>query len=326
MYLRKTLILTLAAFCAAGAAETETEKTPAPAATEVNAVLASVDGEPICLGDILPVTRSAEAQVFATRSGQERYDAVREIRRTAVEDMVSRKLIMGAFRRAPFEVAEDEVDRRLDAFAEEMGCRSRRDFSAKLRSQGNTIEKMREAVRDQFIYELAVYRRLRVVDSVTPREVHEYFEAHRADFSTPAKLQLAMIQLDDKDSGFVKKLAEVDSKLAVDPDAFAEVAASYSTGPGAEQGGVLGEIEEKRLRPEFAAAMPGMEIGRVYGPVKTADGTVYLKILSRTAAADTGEREAAEIVRRKIEIERRAAALRDYVKELKSQAVIRYFF
>ena len=61
---------------------------------QINSVLASVNGEPVSLEDILPATRQQEYQAYAAYSGDRLYEAIRSIRRKAVDDLINRKLLI----------------------------------------------------------------------------------------------------------------------------------------------------------------------------------------------------------------------------------------
>lgn len=69
---------------------------------EVNSVLASVNGEPISLWDVLPATRQQEYQAYAAYSGDRLYEAIRQIRRKTVDDLIDRKLLIADYRDQAF--------------------------------------------------------------------------------------------------------------------------------------------------------------------------------------------------------------------------------
>ena len=61
---------------------------------ELNSILASVNGSPVSLQDILPMTRAEEYRAFSTRSGDSLKKRILEIRREAVDELIDRKLIL----------------------------------------------------------------------------------------------------------------------------------------------------------------------------------------------------------------------------------------
>ncbi|MBS1453739.1 MAG: hypothetical protein HP002_10195 [Lentisphaeria bacterium] len=293
---------------------------------QVNAILASVNGVPISLMDILNTTRNSEYQAYAVFSGKRLEEEIRKIRLKAVNDRIDKLLVLEEFRENPFPIPNQAVEEELDNIAERMGVRSRSEFTRRLRQSGTTIEDLRKEVEEYIILQMMIFDRIRVESNITPREVHEYFLAHRDEFVKPEKIELAMIMLRPSDPELEEKSRMIAEKLSASPDAFAELAKKYSIGPDAENGGNLGEIERKRLRSEFAAAMPEFEVGKVYGPIRTADGVSFLRILAHTPEVRGDFRTLSPEIRRRIDLKQREEIREAYLSGLRSKAIIRYFF
>lgn len=297
-----------------------------PDGTMVNSVLASVNGEPISLNDILPMTRQKEYQAYAAYSGDRLYEAIREIRRQAAEELIDRKVLLAAYQDDPFELSDLDVESEIDNTAERMGYRSRGDFIRYAREAGTSIEEIRKDIEEHLIVQIMIYRRVHVETNITPRDVYEYYKAHTEEFVTPEKLELAMILLAPDRSDLDKVSAEITAALAENPDRFAEFAARYSAGPAANTGGSLGEIERKRLRPEFAAVMPTPEVGKIYGPIQTVDGVSFLRVLAHHPEKRSDFAELGPQIRSRLEQEEFDKIRRSYIDGLRKKAVIRLFF
>ena len=293
---------------------------------QVNSILASVNGEPVSLVDILGATRNDEFQAYAIYSGERLEQEIRKIRMKAVDDRIDRILVLEDYRKKPFELPAKDVEEELDAVAERMGVRSRSEFTRKLRESGTTIDKLRKEIEEYIIVQTMIYDRIRIETNITPREVYEYFQANREKFVSPEKIELAMIMLDLKDPDLERKIKTISEKLADSPESFAELAQTYSIGPDPGNSGNLGEIERRRLRTEFAAAMDSFEAGRVYGPIRTADGVSFLRILSHTPEKRGEFRELSAEIRAEMEESRREEVRKSYLDRLRAKAIIRYFF
>ncbi|MBS1368533.1 MAG: hypothetical protein HPZ91_01140 [Lentisphaeria bacterium] len=293
---------------------------------QINSILASVNGEPISLVDILASTRNSEYQAFAIYSGKRLEEEVRKIRLKAVNDRIDKILVLEAYKEKPFDIPNQSIEEELDSIAERMGVRSRNEFVRKLREAGTSIEEVRKDIEEYIIVQMMIYDRVRIENNITPREVYEYYQAHRNEFISPEKVELAMIMLDLKDPELEAKIRTVSDALAASPDSFAGLAKRYSVGPDPQEGGNLGEIERRRLRAEFAAAMPELEAGKVYGPVRTADGVSFLRILSYTPEMKGEFRKLSAEIRRRIDVERREKIRDAYLSRLREKAIIRYFF
>lgn len=309
---------------AAAAAEPEA-KNPPP---EMDSILASVNGVPVSLVDILGTTRDSEYRACAVFSGRRLEEEIRSIRRKAVDEKIDKLLVLEEYRKQenPPPIPVQAIEEELDKIAERMGVRSRSEFVRKLRNSGTDIDKLRKEIEEYIIYHMMVYDRIRIESNITPKEVYEYYQAHKKEFVRPETIELAMIMLKLDDPKLEERSAAIAKELASSPDAFAELARKYSSGPDSESGGNLGKIERKRLRAEFAAAMPVLEAGRVYGPVRTAEGVSFLRILAHTPEEKGDFRSLSPEIRRKIDQEQRETIRKAYMDKLRAQAIVRYFF
>ena len=293
---------------------------------EVNSVLASVNGEPISLWDVLPATRQQEYQAYAAYSGDRLYEVIRQIRRKTVDDLIDRKLLIADYRDKPFEISNQEIEAELDNIAERMGYRARSEFIREAREAGSSLEKIRKNVEESLIVQLMIFRRIHVAENVTPKEIYEYYKAHSEEFVKPETIELGLLLLSPDRKDLEAVTAEISKKLAADPENFAALARQYSSGPDAENGGNLGLIERRRLRPEFAAAIPSPEKGKVCGPIRTGDGVSFLKVLNHNPAERREFRKLTPEIRRRIEQDKREKIREEDVKQLRQNAIIRYFF
>ena len=319
-----TAILVPVLSLAVAAAEPEAKN----AQPEMDSILASVNGVPVSLVDILGTTRDSEYRACAVFSGKRLEEEIRNIRRKAVDDRIDKLLVLEEYRKQenPPPIPAQAIEEELDKIAERMGVRSRSEFIRKLRESGTDIDKLRKEIEEYIILHMMIYDRIRIESNITPKEVYEYYQAHKEEFVRPETIKLAMIMLKLNDPKLEEKSAAIAEKLAASPDAFAELARTHSAGPDAENGGNLGEIERKRLRAEFAAAMPELEPGRVYGPVRTAEGVSFLRILAHTPEVKGDFRTLSPEIRQKIDREQREKIRKAYTDKLRAQAIIRYFF
>ncbi len=316
----------LSLWCCGAVAEEAPKSAFVPPTQEVNAILASVNGRPISLADLLPVTRQEEYQAYAAYSGERLYEVIRDLRRKAVENEIDRQLILEDYRRQTFTIPTQEIQAEVDRLGERMGARSREEFEKQALAAGSSIDKIWKEVEEYLIVQVMIHRRCQAEVSVTPREIHQYFAKHPEEFTRPDSIDLAMILLPADSEKQEENAAKIETTLKESPERFAELARQYSAGPGAEAGGSLGTIEVKRLRPEFAAAMPSPpEAGKVYGPIRTAEGISFLRVTAYHAEEKPEFRKSAAAIRTKLEAAAREETRLKYVEELRKEAVIRLF-
>ena len=306
---------------------------PAPAAPAIaktedrlNAVLATVNGEPISLGDVLQLTQAREFQAAAAFTGETLAKAVYALRLEAVDELIDNKLILADYESRSFEIPPKDVESAIDEAADRMGCRSRSELVRKLRENGSSIDEFRKRVREQLIIHIMLHREYSSVNFITPADLRRYYQEHEADFARPETIELAMLQLGGEAGSRAELRREISARLAADPDAFATLVANYSTGPGKGDGGKLGGIERKRLRSEFSEAVGEKpEVGRIYGPIDTTDGVFWLKVLAYRPAEHIPFEKSSVEIRRRLEAQLRRESREKYCARLRKGAIVRYF-
>ncbi len=307
---------------AAAPADTGIVRTP----DRLNAVLATVNGEPISLGDVLPLTQAREYQAAAAYSGEMLTKAVYKLRLEAVDELIDSKLILADYNGKKFEISARDIEAAVDEASTRMGCRSRSELARRLRESGSSIDELRKKLREQLIVHLMLQREYHVSNFITPADMYRYYQEHEAEFSRPESIELAMLQLPADSPDAERTIGEISQRLAADPGAFADLVRRYSSGPGRGDGGKLGMIERKRLRPEFAAALGDAPVpGSIRGPLSTSDGIFWLKVLAYHPAEKVSFGSSGAEIRRRMEAELRRDCRARYCARLRKGAIVRYF-
>ena len=302
----------------------ETEPTAAVPA-EMDSIVASVNGDPISLSDILPESRTEEMGLYAAYSGEELFKAVQAVRRKILEEQINRKLIVADYEKDPFDIPAQYLESAMDMMAVGSGIRTRSEFARHLRAAGLDITRLRLQVRERLIVQAMLARRRQVAIHVTPQEVFQYFEKNKETFSRPEQWELGMILIGREAPGREDTLKRLETELRETPDHFAELAEKHSSGPNAANGGSLGLLEKKRLRPEFAAALKEAVPGQVVGPVTTGEGDYFLRLIRIVPAQEADFLKLEPEIREKLEEAERQKAVQSYCDRLRAEAVIRIY-
>lgn len=293
----------------------------------VDSILASVNGEPISLTDVLYESRQEEARMYLAYSGKEIYQAIKDFRKKILEDIINRKLIIADYKLKPFTIPPQYTESMLDELAINFGCSSRNELELKAKQSGTNLAELRQKAEDKIILQVMVNNYFYTHVNLTPKDIYDYYEKHKTDFSTPEKikLQLLMLRKDKKD--FAKISREVVNELkSHSKKAFMAMVKLYSDGPAAQNGGDLGWIESTRVRPEFAAALKTIKVGNIYGPIPAEEGVYFLRVDGITPATISAFETISPELKADIENKMKAVALKEYLKQLHEKAIIRYYF
>lgn len=294
-----------------------------PARTEMDSILASVNGEAISLADVLPLTAQREFQLSAGYSGKLLEKEIQELRRRAVDQLIERKLLQLEYAKQSFRISNRDIEIELDRIAENMGCRSREDWLRRLRKDGTTLEQVRQEVEKNMMVQVMIQRQLMIVGSPTPREMYEFFKANENRYAQAEKIGLSMLRLEADRPTLKKDMQDIAAVLAAGDADFAALVKKYAPQNG---DGYLGEIERELLRPEFAAAVKNAAAGKVVGPLQVDDGVVWLKVMMIQAAVDADFAAVEQRIRVDMEKARRERILQEYFQKLRAQAVVEYYF
>jgi len=247
------------------------------AATVVNKVLATVDGEPITLHDLKQfVARNIRGKQL---SGQLDETQV-------LEALITEKLVQREASAKGVVVRDEDVDRYMETIKERNKIDDQQLAQA-LANQGLTMDAYRAQIREDIQRQQLIGREIRGKVSVTPEEVQRYYEAHRDEYSTPERVQVAHIffRVDPPTSGdaaaaAMAKATMVHEQLEKGAD-FADLARQYSEDGSGKDGGSLGWFKQGELLEDIDKPARGLEVGQYSKPVRTGAGVHIIKVEAR---------------------------------------------
>lgn len=312
------LLMLLSGSAVWGNAEIKTESP----ATEMNSILASVNGEAISLQDVLLLCRNQEFQAYAAFEGKRLEEEIRSIRKKTVDEIIDRKLIIADYYKQPHRIQNSFIEQELDQSAFRMGCRSRNEMYRKLTATGIDFNKFRKDLEERMIYFYMLQRQGAIAGEATPQEIYEYFESHRKELSGVETYELAMLKIENSRKDFKVAVAEA-AILATQPQRFNELVQRYTKD---SRDGRIGAIEPGKLRIEFASALKVPVPGKVYGPIELDDGVAWLKLLKHNKAVNASFAKVQKQIKQTIENDRRKKAIDIYTKTLRRDAILEYFF
>ncbi len=299
-----------------------------PDGPQVDSILASVNGEPVSLLDVIYESSFSESRLYAVYSSKEIFNEIQKLRKKILDDIIDRKLILLEYNATkPFTIPRQYVENLIDELAMNFGCSNRSELVEKAKDAGTSIEELREKARTRVITQVMISNYIYTVVNLTPQEIYDYYQKNVKEFSSDpqVRLQLLLIGKQHKDQKRIKEeLTEAFKKA--DKNIFTGMVRLYSSGPGAMRGGDLGWIECSGLRSEFAKEIKGKKAGTIIGPIETDEGTYFIRINDRKKATKTEFSKMLPQIKEKIEAKRREKAYKAYIVKLRQKSIIRYFF
>ena len=250
---------------------------------------------------------------------------IAEVQREAVRRLVERQLILQDFKDLKINIPESIIDDNVQTeIKQRYGDRA--TLARSLQQQGVTFETFRRDIREQFIEAVMRSRSVPRDILISPGRIERYYREHEEQFRIADQVQLRMIVL-DKTRNPVDALAlgrEILAKLD-DGASFAEMAAVYSDGSQAREGGSWGWVERKVLREDLAEIAFKMPAGKRSDLIDKAEA-VYIMLVEevRTSHMRPLPDVRSEIERTLVTTER-ARLQKEWLERLAKKSFVRYF-
>ncbi len=296
--------------------------------SRIDSVLASVNGEPITLLDVMLESGRDESRLAAMFSGERLYDETAKVRRKIVDEIVVRKLVYNEYKAKPFEIKKQHIEDMVDSIAQTMGDGTRAGLERKLKSYGSTIWEIREKALEKIAVDVLIMEHCERRVFVTPRQIYEHYRNNPGEWTRPAELTLQLLLI-RKDTGkdvaaIVKNLSEM--LKDADEHTFTRIAKENTEGPNASQGGLIGSIERAKLRQEFRDILKNAEKGLIAGPVETSEGFYFIRVVDVKDELKQPFKDVADKIRRELVQKESEKNREQYREQLLKEAIVRYYF
>ena len=295
---------------------------------QMDSILASVNGIPIVLSDIVFESERDESILAAALNQDKAKEIIVEMRKKLIDDIINRKLILEEYENSSFRIPEEYINSAIDDIAKSTNYLSRKKFYQLLRQSGIDLHEFREKIREKVIVEYLVGKRLYNHVTISPKNIYEYYQTNKLqEFTLPDKIELSMIFLDKNNADYTEKLAQITEKLKSDPNNFPYLAAEFSDHEMSQKNnGVLGLFAEKEIREEFSTFVAKKELGIVSEPITAEEGTYFLLLNRIEKGREIPLREVEQDLRRKLETMERSRIFAEYIERLRKNAIIEYYF
>ena len=279
-----TPLLALALLCCPVRGQTESLRI-------IDAVVASVDGQPITLQELGRSLQPPRTLTMADASNSA--DA-----RAALDRLILERLILAEGESKKMQVSDAEVDSYINEVAKRNNL-SRPDFETALQKEGVQLGKYKQDIKLEILKSRLASTFVRGNVNVSDEEIEKYLEEHVGRSKTSNQIQLRQIQVSASGRSMeeAKEIAEAAKKELDGGADFAEVAKKYSDSPDKADGGLLGVVEEKDLSPEIFDIVFPLKEGEVSKVAETGDSYRIFRMEKRFGAGEARDERLVEEVR-----------------------------
>lgn len=262
---------------AAGAHAQATKPAPAPVATDLKQVLATVNGEAITKGDVLDFI----ARYQVPLGDAERHE---EIYKTCIDTLINMKLVSQFIARQRIPVEDERVDADVKSLQEELK-KDGQDLASALLQNGKTMDDLRKELANR-------QRWIKYVQAkATDAELKKYVDQHK-DVFNGVRVRASHILLVVKPNATPaekeqvrQRLLQIKKDILAKKMTFAEAANKFSEDEGRAKGdgGDIGYFERRSgIIEEFADAAFRLKKDAISDPVETVVGYHLILVTDRT--------------------------------------------
>jgi parvulin-like peptidyl-prolyl isomerase len=269
---------------------------PKSQSVEIDGYAAKVNDRVITQGEVREAMAPVLPEIYRAYQGAQLEEELEKAFAKALEELVERALIMEAFGvrggQIPDQYVNDEIKRMInDRFKGDKAL-----FEQVLAEQKKTRAEYMETLREQMAVGMLINEEVSRRARVTPEQVKAEYEANKALYFIPEKVEHSVILLNRgttaEDQAVKRKEAESIHQRLIDGADFGEIARELSEGSRAAEGGKFPWMQPKDVRPELQETLQTLPAGEISGII---EGDTELYIVKVHARRQSGHKSFDEV-------------------------------
>lgn len=255
-------------------------------AAPLDRIIAVVNDEVILESELVEMQQTVRQQLRQRQSAIPPSDVMRK---QVLERLVVQRLQLQRAEEVGVRVGDDALNAALRQIANnnDMNLRQFRDV---LEDDGYEFSRFRETIREEMI--ITRLRKSQVEDRVvvSDREVDNFLATQTVQAGNEVEYHLQHILISMPEAAAPEEVQEAQDKLDTiqswldEGGEFGEVAAGYSDGQNALDGGELGWRKQGELPSLFADVVPRLTVGEVSEPLRSGSGFHLVRLKDKKSA------------------------------------------
>lgn len=224
----------------------------------IDRIVASVDGEPITLSDVIEMLPGESPADFATAREHPAF-------RRVVDDLIAKKLLLLEGKTRRIAVTDNEVDMYVENVAAHNQL-SIDEFRSALVKEGRTLDQFKKTIHIEILRSKLANSLIQEGGGVTDADVKQYIKENyqsESEGEKQLKLRQVLILGADDTLDAARKQCETIVEQFHAGTPFNELATQYSQSPEAKSGGDLGIVSERDLNPVIFDAILTVKNGDI---------------------------------------------------------------
>lgn len=293
----------------------------------IERIVALVNNEVITLTELEEAGAHLFQQIKESTRPAERQEKLKKAQREVLEQLIESKLLEQEIKKRKVDVSEKEVDA---AIAEIMkhNHMSENELKMALAKEGLTYFAYRQRIRNDLGKIRLINREIKSKLVITEEDIKKIYQEKIKDYTEPVEVKLQQIFIPLPRQASSAEVKEAEQKIndlwrrARQGEDFTELARSYSLGPEAKAGGVLGYFKRQELIPELEEIAFQMEIGEISAVIRSPHGFHILRLLERRGGTPKPFAEVAPQIREAKLQEEAERKFQEWLQSLKKKSFI----
>jgi len=209
-----------------------------------------------------------------------------EVRRQVLESMINEKIAQEKIQELGLQTSQADIDTYFENIKKSKNW-TQEDLLEELKNDGINYETYRKQIKDSMEQEKLINYEVKSKAVILEGQILKYYQEHPDQYKKDERVHVAGIVLlvqdkENKDelNELKKKGEEILARLKSGED-FGALAKEYSQGPGADEGGELGEYDPAELDQELKKVIAGLSDGDVSGVIERDTGIQIIKLIKR---------------------------------------------
>jgi len=303
---------------------------PLFAAEVCNRVVAVVNNDVITLYELN--NRMKEMTGVPAEELMQKNEAMyRDTRQKILELLIDEKIAQAKIKELRIQVSEKQVDNFLEKMKRDNQW-TQEDLVAGLEKEGFSYEKYRERIKRDIERSQLIEYEIRSKIIIREEAIQKYYEEHKGTFGVAEKVHLAGIFLmrknlksEEEMRELYKKAQDLSAKLKAGAD-FGQMAGTYSEGPGAKQGGDLGQFTVDHLEAGLKSVVEALPEGGISDPLVRPNGIQIIKVVKKQTGKIRSLEEMKEAIYGILYQEEVNRRYQSWIKELRDSAYTRVIY
>jgi parvulin-like peptidyl-prolyl isomerase len=299
-----------------------------PAGAEVvDRIVAIVNDDVITLSDLNTAFEPYMARINEAYKGNEKTKMIAEGKMTVLNRLIDNKLVDQYSKKMGVAVKDEEVMSTIRGIMAQRKI-DLSDFVKILEREGQTFEFYKEEIKGQMTRQRLVRREVSSKIAVTEEEIGEYYKQHREDYEGKEAVRIKQILLllpknanTQAREALRKNAQEIRARLLAG-EPFDIMAAKFTQGPAAQQGGDVGFIEKGNTLPEVEAAAFSLKLDEISEVIESSLGFHIIKVVDKKGGGLKTFPEVRQEIQMKIEDQKMIPRVDQWLLDLRKKAQI----